>query len=1323
MEFAGWFTAPVGGEKVEEDTLVTIVDFHYLYAQWINTSGEDITFTVTFYKNWGIPDNPPITRLVTLGQPYGEMPEFIRPGYVFAGWGSQTQSYKNVTSETIVTIAADHYLYAIWVPDPSISYTVTFNPGEGNLPGNQPSQKDVKVGSPYGALPIAIRARHTLVGWFIDAPGDPLHGTRVTKETIVQFMGDHTLKAFWSNDNGPSYIVSFDSNGGSDPNPVSKSLKLGALYGVLPKVSREGYWFGGWYLEANGSRRYIDAETIMEHEADHTLVADWSPMQVKVGFMSNGTLLEVKTVVFDEAYGAMPEPYLRGHTFAGWFTEPEGGWHVTSASLVKTASNHMLYARWKTNVPIPPVPVIVSYYNVGDEVLYVSFRMVIMGQAYGEFPAVEREGYVFDGWYTSINGDERVTESTVVRIAGDHDLYARWSDPPPQFHKVTIRNAGETALGPFQVSHGDTVDAAQLGSPEKEWYDFKGWYGDPMLRNLYDFTLPVLSDITIYGKWERQSVNVTFDVGYRPGSSMPQTLIMTLERGLPFAQGAFAPVFNQGPERAGYTFLGWYKNDVRINGNELVTETAPFTLTAKWELAGGTTQTVLVSYDANGGQPDPAAQTLVVGQPYGTMPAVSRAGYELDRWILMSTGGTKTITADTLVTETSAHTLVAQWTEVQGPTQMQVYFEATGGTPQPHPITVTQGEPYGPLPVVTKTGYEFRGWYLNLTEGIEVKVEKSTIVAQAEDHPLYAMWSPVEVKVHLIVQGGAWESADLQYGELYGSNDNLQPYFNGIDDELIPDGFEFVGWFTAPVGGTQVFSDTPMLRTDAHALYGQLRVKPRQVTVSFNAQGGEPTPAPKTVTVGAAYGVLPIVSLEGYEFDGWYKNANLKIGLVRNTTRVTEDEDHTLYAHWSKTPDPVVVQVHFDSVGGLPAPEVMEVTVGQTYGALPVVTRTAHVFKGWWTKAVGGTEVKSATEVTNNWNHRLYARWEADGDNWLPYSVYFIPDRQASLSHDRIFAYPGNQYGLLSAVEATGNYGPGWPMDAPKPLTYDINYKPKLLGWYTDDGQLVTEQTYVALGGPHNLTARWTTSWTHIQFHGNGGVMTDGQGKTHIDSHAFYFGGEILGKVADNDFMQFTREGYTFLGWYTDVSGGYEFKDKTVIQHAAHNGITLYARWQANDPATVDPNRVNVIFTGTSVAVAQPTAFTYGGAYGLLPEPARTGYTFTGWEDDLGNQITENTLVFHEEDHLLYATWVANVYQVSFNTTGGIPLDTVLEVTYGTAYGPLPVPQHQPNMMVTFDGWYTAEGERVTADTIMFITSNHVLHAKWRDKYNPPLIP
>ncbi|MBR3136003.1 MAG: InlB B-repeat-containing protein, partial [Clostridia bacterium] len=81
--------------------------------------------------------------------------------------------------------------------------------------------------------------------------------------------------------------------------------------------------------------------------------------------------------------------------------------------------------------------------------------------------------------------------------------------------------------------------------------------------------------------------------------------------------------------------------------------------------------------------------------------------------------------------------------------------------------------------------------------------------------------------------------------------------------------------------------------------------------------------------------------------------------------------NYTLYACWT----PKTYTVTLNPNGGSCSTATKKVTYGQTYGTLPVPTRSGYVFAGWWTAKTGGKQVTATTTCYATGNYTLYARW------------------------------------------------------------------------------------------------------------------------------------------------------------------------------------------------------------------------------------------------------------------------------------------------------------------------------------------------------------
>ena len=165
-------------------------------------------------------------------------------------------------------------------------------------------------------------------------------------------------------------------------------------------------------------------------------------------------------------------------------------------------------------------------------------------------------------------------------------------------------------------------------------------------------------------------------------------------------------------------------------------------------------------------------------------------------------------------------------------------------------------------------------------------------------------------------------------------------------------------------------------------------------------------------------------------------------------------------------------------------------------------------------------------------------------------------------------------------------------------------------------------------------------------------------------------------------------------------------------------------RNQAKATCTVTLKSYLVTFDANGGKVSrESTAVTIGKPYGTLPTPNRTGYSFAGWytEKTGGTKVTETTTVGNDPPTKLYAHWTANNYLVTLHANGGkisTPSGELVNTrnytaTYGSKYPALPDPTRTGGY--NFDGWYTEStgGTKITSDTTVTTTKNHILYAHW----------
>lgn len=192
----------------------------------------------------------------------------------------------------------------------------------------------------------------------------------------------------------------------------------------------------------------------------------------------------------------------------------------------------------------------------------------------------EKEGYIFDGWYTKPNGEgERFTNQT--KIDGNITVYAKWSEIP----KLSLPTAN--------YADGSVIEAGTaiiLSTEEKDakiYYTLDGTV-PTVSSNLYKEAIIISTDTTIKAiavmEGFKDSDVATFTYEIAEEEIIIYTVTFDSNGGSEVAsqsveEGSLAEC-PQAPVRDGYTFVGWFLN------NELYDFATPIksdiTLIAQW---------------------------------------------------------------------------------------------------------------------------------------------------------------------------------------------------------------------------------------------------------------------------------------------------------------------------------------------------------------------------------------------------------------------------------------------------------------------------------------------------------------------------------------------------------------------------------------------------------------------------------------------------------------------------------------------------------------------------------------------------------------------
>lgn len=132
---------------------------------------------------------------------------------------------------------------------------------------------------------------------------------------------------------------------------------------------------------------------------------------------------------------------------------------------------------------------------------------------------------------------------------------------------------------------------------------------------------------------------------------------------------------------------------------------------------------------------------------------------------------------------------------------------------------------------------------------------------------------------------------------------------------------------------------------------------------------------------------------------------------------------------------------------------------------------------------------------------------------------------------------------LTTVVQPGGTYGP-----QPEATRHGH----ALAGWWTqpEGGEQVTADTPLLSQEDHTLYAHWEKQavTAKVTYDGNGGRVKTRESQLALGA------GEAFGKMPTP-----LREGYTFLGWFTQAQGGEQVTGEALFSGA---DTTLYAQWE-----------------------------------------------------------------------------------------------------------------------------------------------------------------
>jgi uncharacterized repeat protein (TIGR02543 family) len=795
--FDGWFTAASGGTLITLDrqyTADTIV-----YAQWsapvaVVTFNPNISGAILFVTSAPVGSSG---LLVSLPVP-------VRAGFSFDGWFTQASGGIAVTSATVFD--SDITVFAQWT-----AITVTFNPN-GSGGEVDPASAQVGTNGRLSRLPIPVRPGFIFDGWFTEPiGGEAVTTSRVYSQSTVIFAG-------WT-------AITVEFNPGSEAmiTPTSATVGANGTLVSLPIPLRSGFAFNGWFTEEEGGVRVTDETPFYE---DCTIYAQWSQV-FAVTFDSLG-IIEMTGENGRLTLEELPVPAREGFVFSGWFCEE--GVEVTLDTSFE--AHAIVYARWYQTYTVT--------FHPEDITATVDINGRLMLE---ELPALEKDGFLFNGWFTEEAGGFEVTVDTF--FDEDTTLYAVWT----QIFTVTFDVLSIQEL----TDINGRLTLQELPVVQREGLDFEGWFTEESGGFEVTIYSSYFQDTTVYARWSSTALVITFDPNISGVVLDSATAQAGVDRRLEYLPE---------PARTGFVFMGWFT--LASGGDSVTTETVFDTdcvIFAQWAA-------VEVIFESNVTGIEPESVTVGANGRLSDLPVPQRLGFTFDGWFTEENGGVR-ITTDTVFEKNTV--VFALWTVIT------VTFEPNSQDAMvtPTSATVSENGTLEILPAAIRADYAFNGWFTEEEGG--VLVTEDTLFY--ENTTLYAQWSQIFTVTFVSPDGTVFV--------VTGANSRL----TGLP-VVQKEGFAFNGWFTEETGGTQISEDTAFQEDiTVYAQWSEI------FTVTFINQDDLVVVISTGVQGRLDLQELPVVQRDGFSFDGWFTEDGIEVNLDTSF-----ESDTHVYASWTILP-------------------------------------------------------------------------------------------------------------------------------------------------------------------------------------------------------------------------------------------------------------------------------------------------------------------------------------------------------------------------------------------------------------------------------------
>ena len=371
-----------------------------------------------------------------------------------------------------------------------------------------------------------------------------------------------------------------------------------------------------------------------------------------------------------------------------------------------------------------------------------------------------------------------------------------------------------------------------------------------------------------------------------------------------------------------------------------------------------------VTYNANGGENAPAAQTkwhnetLILSSQKPTRTDYVFMGWSKTKREPSSGNYAIDYAAGASFTENANTTLYSVWK----PRPLVIKYDANGGTGAPADQAKEHGQSIKlHTTVPTRQGYTFQGWATSKSSSTVAYQAGATYTADA-DVTLYAVWQIITYTITYNANGGtgAPNTQTKEYGKTVAISATRPT----------KDGHVFQGWSTANDTTVEYQPGANYTANANVTLYAVWKII--TYTISYDANGGSGAPQDHAKTWGVAINLSATKpTRQGYTFQGWATSSSGAVQYQPNQS-YTANANVTLYAIWKI----ITYTIAYNANGGYDAPANQSKEYGKSVNITTAKPKKINSeFLGWSTTASGEVQYTGGSIYNTNANLSLFAVW------------------------------------------------------------------------------------------------------------------------------------------------------------------------------------------------------------------------------------------------------------------------------------------------------------------------------------------------------------